>query len=249
MYIRIYQIDKQKDKDKVKFIDLDRLKNFQKDSAVNSKIYKKVFEGRVSCKRLEAVYIKFNLDYPDDFKGHSLSVSDVVEVVTSDTVEKGFYFCDSMGFKKIEFNFIEREGIKMENKNLISVLLLEPNKYPKMIEIENTLESMQKIVGGYIEEYMPFDDDVAIVCNEEGKLKGEQLNRAIYDKDNKIIDIIAGKFFICNAPIDSEKFESLPKDLADKYAQKFKYPEKFYEDINGDVKAKSYKPMKKDMER
>lgn len=45
MYIRIYQIDKQKDKDKVKFIDLDRLKNFQKDSAVNSKIYKKYLKA------------------------------------------------------------------------------------------------------------------------------------------------------------------------------------------------------------
>ena len=49
----------------------------------------------------------------------------------------------------------------------IKVLLVEPNKYPRMIEIDDTLESMQKIVGGGIEEYMPFDDDVALVCNDE----------------------------------------------------------------------------------
>lgn len=51
----------------------------------------------------------------------------------------------------------------------INVLLIEPGKYPKQIEIEDTLEAMQETVGGYIEEYMPFDDEVAIVCNEEGK--------------------------------------------------------------------------------
>ncbi len=42
-------------------------------------------------------------------------------------------------------------------ENKISVLLIEPNKYPKMIEIEDTLEAMQSVVGGDIEEYMPFD--------------------------------------------------------------------------------------------
>ena len=50
----------------------------------------------------------------------------------------------------------------------INVLLIEPGKYPKQIEIEDTLEAMQETVGGYIEEYMPFDDEVAIVCNDEG---------------------------------------------------------------------------------
>lgn len=50
-------------------------------------------------------------------------------------------------------------------ENKISVLLIEPNKYPKMIEIDDTLEAMQQVVGGDIEEYMPFDDEVAIICN------------------------------------------------------------------------------------
>ena len=36
----------------------------------------------------------------------------------------------------------------------INVLLIEPGKYPKQIEIEDTLEAMQETVGGYIEEYM-----------------------------------------------------------------------------------------------
>lgn len=95
----------------------------------------------------------------------------------------------------------------------INVLLIEPGKYPKQIEIEDTLEAMQETVGGYIEEYMPFDDEIAIVCNEEGKMNGAELNRAIYSDDKEILDIIAGKFFIAYAPIESESFLSMPKDL------------------------------------
>ena len=130
----------------------------------------------------------------------------------------------------------------------INVLLIEPGKYPKQIEIEDTLEAMQETVGGYIEEYMPFDDEVAIVCNEEGKMNGAELNRAIYSDDKEILDIIAGKFFIAYAPIESEKFLSMPKELARKYEEKFKYPERFYKSLDG-IEAKPYKPVSKDMER
>ena len=78
---------------------------------------------------------------------------------------------------------------------------------------------------------MPFDDEVAIVCNEEGKMNGAELNRAIYSNDKEILDIIAGKFFIAYAPIESESFLSMPKDLMKKYEDKFKYPEHFYQQI------------------
>lgn len=130
----------------------------------------------------------------------------------------------------------------------INVLLIEPGKYPKQIEIEDTLEAMQETVGGYIEEYMPFDDEIAIVCNEEGKMNGAELNRAIYSDDKEILDIIAGKFFIAYAPIESESFLSMPKDLMKKYEDKFRYPERFYQTDKG-IEAKEYKPISKDMER
>ena len=41
----------------------------------------KVFEGAVEVDTLEGVYQMFNCDCPEDFQGHSLSVSDVVEIV------------------------------------------------------------------------------------------------------------------------------------------------------------------------
>lgn len=118
-------------------------------------------------------------------------------------------------------------------KKKISVLLVQPGKYPKMIEIEDSLEAMQKVVDGYIEEYMPFTDDVAIVCNEEGKMRGLPLNRAITDENGYPLDIIAGDFFVAYAPAEAENFLSLPKNLAEKYEKVFKTPQKFYSDGNG----------------
>lgn len=142
-------------------------------------------------------------------------------------MEKGFYFCNTYDFKKVDF-----EPSKTQNtvsKNMITVLYIQANHYPKAVAIDNSLEAMQKLVGGNIEEYMPFEDEVAIICNEEGKMNGLPLNRAVYDEKTKeIIDIIAGDFFIAYAPIDSEKFKDLPKDLEQKYREKFKFPERFY---------------------
>lgn len=74
---------------------------------------------------------------------------------------------------------------------------------------------------------MPFEDEVAIIYNEEGKVNGLPLNRGIYDSDHQMIKIIAGDFFICHVPFTSEKFLSLPLDLAKKYSEKFRYPEQF----------------------
>lgn len=247
-------------------------------------------------------------------------------------------------------DFFERNTSNSDRTEYVKSIF--NNDYPKVIEIGDTLEAMQAIVEGDIEEYMPFADDVAIICNEEGKMNGMQLNRAIYsepenvemsyqqlkahlrqaekernhtagyvvftadsfdkpyteeertyvvgsnnkafiegmggysiyassldgsdknvrleaymadeyggkdgwkiekcyvkDESNReILDIIAGKFFIAYAPIESEKLLSMPKDLMKKYEDKFKYPEHFYQTDNGIV-AKAYKPLSKDMER
>ena len=148
----------------------------------------------------------------------------------------------------LALNINEDTFEKVEAPQKISVILVEPGRYPKLIEIEDTLEAMQSLVEGDIEEYMPFDDEVAIICNEEGKMRGLPLNRAVYVDNKEMVDIIAGKFFICYAPIESEKFLSMPKELARKYEKKFKYPERFSQTIDG-IEAKPYKPVSKDMER
>ena len=75
---------------------------------------------------------------------------------------------------------------KVEAPEKISVILVEPGRYPKLIEIEDTLEAMQSLVEGDIEEYMPFEDEVAIICNEEGKMNGMPLNRAVYSEPENV---------------------------------------------------------------
>lgn len=116
---------------------------------------------------------------------------------------------------------------KQTDKNKISVLFIQPNKYPKKIKINNSLDDMQKLVGGNIEIIYPYEDEIALICNDEGKINGETLNRAIYDGNNNLIDIIAGNFFICYAPADSDNLFGLPKNLEKKYFNKFKFPESF----------------------
>ncbi len=102
----------------------------------------------------------------------------------------------------------------------MKVLIIEPEKAPREAEIGNDLKSLQEVVGGYIEVVYPYDDPVALVCNEEGKLTGLPLNRKLED-----YDVIAGTFFICG--LNEDNFGSLSPDLLEKYGEKFAQPEKF----------------------
>ena len=102
----------------------------------------------------------------------------------------------------------------------MKVLIVEPSKRPRRADIPHTLEEMQRVVGGDIQAIYPFEDRIAIVCDEEGKLKGYELNRLIPN-----VDVIAGTFFVCG--IDTEDFTDLPDDMAEKYEKFFYYPQLF----------------------
>ena len=101
------------------------------------------------------------------------------------------------------------------------ILLIQPGEKPALTEIDGTLESMQKMVGGYIQVLYPFDDPIALVCNEEGKLLGLPLNRGLWDGCGQIYDVIAGTFFLCGAPPDPDHLDSLPEELVGKYQRRF----------------------------
>ena len=104
----------------------------------------------------------------------------------------------------------------------MKILVIEPMKEPYVKEIDGKLETMQSIVGGLIQAIYPFDHpEIALICNEEGKLNRLPLNRALFDKDGNIVDIIAGTFFLCSAPSDSENFESLTVEQIEKYQKRF----------------------------
>ena len=51
----------------------------------------------------------------------------------------------------------------------IRVLLVEPMEKPRLVETEHTLENLQEMVGGVLQALYPYDDPIAIVCDDEGK--------------------------------------------------------------------------------
>lgn len=104
------------------------------------------------------------------------------------------------------------------SKKILAVVV-EPGKDAEIKEIDSDLKSLQSIVGGYIEAIYPFRDDVALVCNDEGKINGLPYNRFLLDDNGRAYDIIAGTFIIVGLTHDS--FGSLDQDMAQKYANLF----------------------------
>lgn len=107
----------------------------------------------------------------------------------------------------------------------ITVLVVEPEKEPYVKEISSSLSSLQHEVGGYIQAIYPFEEPVAIICDEEAKLKGSALNRALRDDEGHIYDILAGTFIITG--IGKEDFSSLHPDHIKKFSDLYKTPELF----------------------
>lgn len=107
----------------------------------------------------------------------------------------------------------------------MTVLLVNAEEYPKEIEIATGLESLQQAVQGNIEIVYPFDDPVGIICNEEGKLNGMKLNRALKNDQGEIQDILTGPFLVVG--LGAEDFRSLTPDEMKKYEGIFHQPEAF----------------------
>ena len=93
----------------------------------------------------------FNYTHPEDFKGHSLSVSDIVILTNSDSIRK-MYYCDLYGWSEISDKFLR----KMNYNEMIEYLLAElEEEKKKMLKSENNK-------FGYL--YM--------LCNDMGIIEG-----------------------------------------------------------------------------
>lgn len=120
-------------------------------------------------------------------------------------------------FDKVVEETLARETIK--------VLLVEPEERPRVVEIGTGLEDLQHAVGGDIEGVYPFEDRVGLIVNEEGKLIGLPLNRALRDENNEVYDIIAGSFLV--AGLTEDNFGSLTEEQISKFEGLFHQPETF----------------------
>lgn len=109
MYLRIYQININRDEDRVAFESLENLRRFQGTDQINSGIYDLVFEGELPGPlEPEQLFVALNTDSPiHAIVQNSLSVSDILEYSEEITVgeQRGrFWFCDSIGFRPVAFD-------------------------------------------------------------------------------------------------------------------------------------------------
>lgn len=103
--IKIYQIDHERDKNNVMFMPYKFVKKF------DFSIYKEVWSGEEpdGCDDLEGIFEVFNLYHPENFHGHSLSVSDIVQIIGSDEESNGFYYCDMFGWIKLDDKLVNEK--------------------------------------------------------------------------------------------------------------------------------------------
>lgn len=98
----------------------------------------------------------------------------------------------------------------------LKCLYVKENALPEEIEIPNNLKSKQELVDGYIEYvYLPNDEDVVLICNEEGKINGMGPNRDIGH------DIVFGPFFIVKESTEDGEDRSLSEEQISKYKEIF----------------------------
>ena len=114
-----------------------------------------------------------------------------------------------------------------EPSKKITVLVVKPGEQPYLEDIIPDAPSLERIIEGIPEFFMPFKEFVAVFCDCEGKLSGKPLNRVFRDSDGHIFDVCAGTFIVVG--MDNEDWEliSLSPDHIKKFSEQFKNPERF----------------------
>lgn len=100
----------------------------------------------------------------------------------------------------------------------MKVLMVEPGFAPYEAEI-NGLREMQQAVGGRIQAIYPFEEQVGVVCNDEGLINGLPFNRSMPGGYEGVF----GNFFVCG--LGEEDFCSLTPEQMQKYKKLFHNPE------------------------
>lgn len=91
----------------------------------------------------------------------------------------------------------------------IIVLHVSVEQEPQIVTIDGSLESMQALVGGWL-EHVQLDDGLDLYCNEEGRLRNLPLNLR---RENPIGNTLNGDFFLCRSDQDGEAISLTPQDI------------------------------------
>ena len=96
----------------------------------------------------------------------------------------------------------------------MNVLVVEPGYAPYEKEI-NGLEEMQGVVGGLITAIYPYEEPIAVVCNDEGILLQMDFNRSMPGGYGGVF----GPFFVCG--LSEDNFDTLPPELMQRFKKEF----------------------------
>lgn len=114
----------------------------------------------------------------------------------------------------------------------IRVLLVEPMKQPRLVTVDLDLENLQRLVGGCIQVIYPWEGiQVALVCDDDGKIKGYPANRVLTDENGEPYDVVCGNFFLCG--LSKDNLTSLSEKHASMFMELFRWPEMFYRSNDG----------------
>ncbi|MDY6279861.1 MAG: YodL domain-containing protein [Roseburia faecis] len=188
----IYQLKHNPELDHLRFEGTESLKRMgiTKDNfdAIKPENYELIYVGELSelqeqteGETLEAIYEKFNIDHPEDYRGHSLSVSDIV--VLHQNGENSAHFVDSFGFTGIPDFMQTLEGVKEQEAEIDTsgqdVQKSEPEKQePKTSD--NTLEDGDEIIDlGDEKEQVLADMKKSLEIGEETELAFQIADRFI----------------------------------------------------------------------
>ena len=147
------------------------------------------------------------------------------EQKVEDAYNNSEHILDAEDFTGVQFATQSEREIQLDQSQMMDVLLVKPGMYPQAVKIGCELEDLQAAVGGDIEAVYPFGEEVAIVCNENGKFNGSELNRSLRTEDGEMYDILAGDFLITG--LTEDDFGSLSPDLMQKFEEMFHQPESF----------------------
>ncbi len=114
----------------------------------------------------------------------------------------------------------------------IDAIVVRPMEKPRFMKVDASLDGYYKTIGcDCIQAVYPFEDPVAVICDDEGKFR-QMPNRAL-KMDGKIYDVLFGTFIICG--VGGSDFCSLPAELKDKYMKMFASPEMYMKNVDGRV--------------
>lgn len=232
MEARIYQVNANRDFLGFAYKQIDYHRAVLGREGVDASFYDLVYEGHLSEEELELGFYSFNSKDTD--RDRHMYISDVIEVISSETVEPGFYYVNGDGYVKISF-----DASKASPKETIRVVYVEPGKLARIVSIDATNARFEDLVDGMIgNKHLP-DPNIRIVYNVHAEDMGMTTNRLVYENDRNVT-AISGPFFICKA--ENNSYESLTPAQRNRYLRMFYHPQHFFRRGNS-VVAQAYHPQ------